>query len=136
MNKNRHAVTWMNKQKALGLCIVCPDKKLPDAALCEMHYFKRMAYHQLGQSKFWRKLKKKLKTQNYRCYLTGEILVLGLNASLDHIEPVSEFPELAHVIENVAWCTKIANRVKRNLSRGHFVRFCRAVVAFHDASDF
>jgi 5-methylcytosine-specific restriction endonuclease McrA len=49
----------------------------------------------LGSSKYWSRLRDKLVSQGYRCVYTGELLVLGVNDSLDHIYPASRFPERA-----------------------------------------
>lgn len=68
-------------------------------------------------------------TQSGRCAMTGERLVEGVNASLDHIRATSAGGSLSS--ENVRWVTLIVNHAKRHYSDADFIAMCRAVVRVH-----
>lgn len=61
------------------------------------------------------------------CALTGDPLVEGVNASLDHIIPISAGGSLG--VENVRWVTLIVNHAKRHYADADFVTMCRKVAA-------
>ncbi len=56
------------------------------------------------------------------CALTGETLVMGDNASIDHKIPISRGG--SSDIKNLQWVTKIANGVKTDLTPEELISFC------------
>ena len=72
----------------------------------------------------WEDLEALAKKQDYICPLTGDKLKAGVNMSLDHIKPVSRFPELKTKITNLQWITKWANNAKMNYDLEDFVANC------------
>ena len=60
------------------------------------------------------------------CSVTGERLIPGFNASLDHIMPVSKGGSSAR--SNLRWVTSTINHMKWDLTDEEFVRMCRVVV--------
>jgi hypothetical protein len=121
---NRH---WMAKQKASGLCIFCKNAKLPDSDLCERHYFIRTAINCLQNSKMAENLQMLWHLQKGRCYLTGRKLVLGVNASVDHIKPRAKGGKVTS-IQNVRWCDKGVNLLKRDFTLDELLRLCKEIL--------
>jgi 5-methylcytosine-specific restriction endonuclease McrA len=73
----------------------------------------------------------KLKAQNYRCAYTGEMIVLGVNDSLDHIMPISRFPHLRSDPNNVEWVTRRVNCLKWDSTPEEFLKTARLVVEYN-----
>ena len=72
-------------------------------------------------------LLKKLKLQKHQCAYTGRKLVAGVNLSLDHILPKSEFP---HMKDNLVWVDLSVNVAKSNLLPKDFLSMCEDVVVY------
>lgn len=68
--------------------------------------------------------------QRGRCALTGDILVPGNGASLDHIVPRSRGG--GNDISNLRWVTSDANTAKGALSDEAFLAMCRRIVSHAD----
>ena len=86
-----------------------------------------IAFKRLGTAKLALAIWGKLRAQRYACPYTGDRLIPGVNASLDHIKPVSLYPELARSIDNVEWVTLDVNLAKRTLDSEQFIALCRRV---------
>jgi hypothetical protein len=71
--------------------------------------------------------------QGGRCAMTGDELVPGVNASLDHIGPVQRGG--TSDIENLRWVTLQVNHAKRDFSDAAFVTMCRKIVARRGPAD-
>jgi 5-methylcytosine-specific restriction endonuclease McrA len=63
--------------------------------------------------------------QEGRCVYTGERLIPGRNASIDHVQPRSRGGRDA--VANVQWVTKLVNHSKTTMTHEEFVAFCHAV---------
>lgn len=61
------------------------------------------------------------------CALTGETLIPGVNASLDHVVPVKRGGTAD--ITNVRWVTIIVNQAKRDFGDPDFFDMCRKIAA-------
>jgi len=84
-----------NSRSENGICLVCNDKVIDcNYSLCEKHFLKYVSYRHLGTKTEWLFLKELLKKQNYKCKYSGIDLILGKNASIDHIKSRSKYPEL------------------------------------------
>lgn len=121
---------------AAALCVRCGKESelrslRADAKqrLCEKCYLMHFASHNLGNSKHWEALKAKLVSQNFKCAYTGIKLVLGVNASVDHILPVSRFPESKHDLDNVEWVDLKVNQMKRDSTRTEFLQLVASIAA-------
>jgi len=112
-----------------GVCIrfSCPHKVHEESTLCPDHFYKTVALNTLKDRVLWRDLEHLAKKQDYICPLTGDKLIAGVNMSLDHIKPVSRFPELQTKLTNLQWITKWANTAKNNLDLEEFVANCLKV---------
>ncbi|MCX6748696.1 MAG: hypothetical protein NT076_03755 [Candidatus Pacearchaeota archaeon] len=130
--KRAHDRKYMNNQKEKGLCIFCKNKNLPDSRLCESHFFKSKATAILRDRKKWEELKDLFYAQNKKCFITGKELVLGINASLDHLEPISKSPELASDVSNVRWVDREINLMKRDTPILEFIETCHLISKRHE----
>jgi len=112
-----------------GLCTACGKNpflncfknKAIKHKLCEKDYLKLKAIRGLNNINLWVDLLTKLKEQNHKCYYTGEVIVLGVNDSIDHILPVSRFPEKAGDIKNIVWVSRKVNWMKDNNTHREFI---------------
>jgi len=108
------------------MCPTCSSGvPLPELAhlrwpLCEKCYFGRLARSRLGGSDKGPAIKRKLEDQSYRCAYSGIQLVLGSNATLDHILPVSSHPELRNDLDNIEWVDKHVNEMKWSMTPDEF----------------
>lgn len=124
----------VDRRKAARLCVVCGSRPLPSlrekgrVPYCERCYMRKTAGQNLRNTKLWLVLRDKLLSQRFRCAYTGEVLVLGVNDSVDHILPRSRFPEIAREMSNVEWVTRRVNEMKKNLTRDEFLDLLRGIV--------
>ena len=133
MNRqNKYNKKWMDKQKSNGLCIFCKNKSLDHSNLCERHWFLSIANMTLGNRGMANDIRELFYAQDCKCYLTGEELILGKNASLDHFIPRSKNMNLVGDIRNLGWCTKDINRLKNNFEINEFINMCKRVVEFNE----
>ena len=116
-----------------GFCMRCgklpplksnASKKRP---FCEDCYIKNLSGTTLKTPKHWKLLKEKLKEQAYVCVYSGKPLVLGENASLDHIFPVSRFPEKISEPTNIQWVDLKVNHIKRDLTHEEFMNLIESI---------
>lgn len=144
-NKRKSGYTKANRQKAnetrrlyelnnksIGKCQRCASSRLPNSNnFCERHYLSDLAYKSLGSKSNWEFIKKLLESQNYKCAYTGIPLVLGVNASIDHIKSIKHNPNLKHDPNNICWADIEINRMKREHSEERFIELCSLVVTHH-----
>lgn len=133
-NQTQWNKNWMNKQKFKGLCIFCNIESLEYSNLCEKHFFLSLASSTLGDRTKAEDLKHLFHLQDKKCYLTGEKLILGLNASIDHIISQSKRPDLKNNMKNVKWCSKKVNEIKRDLSYKEFIELCKKIISHSEMS--
>lgn len=131
-NTKRHKLNCQSrysKHKELGLCVVCTKPSLENSCLCEFHYIKSVARNNLDiySGDICRILIDKLDSQGRICPYTGRNIILGKNSSLDHIKPVSLFPDLKNDIDNLEWVDKNVNFAKHTMSGDEFRAFCDEV---------
>ena len=111
-----------------GLCIQCHKEKtyatLDSCLTCNM---KAKAYIHLKDRSRYEELIEKLESQLYLCPYTGEQLIIGVNASVDHIYPKKRFPELAHDINNLEWVHSRINNMKHDFTKDEFLAMVRNI---------
>jgi len=114
-----------------GLCNTygCKTKAFMGGRLCAKHFYKNTSANRLGHGGFAKELEVLAEKQNYICSITGDKLVPTVNMSLDHIKPVSKYPEVKGDINNVQWVTKWANAAKWDLSINELISQCEKVIA-------
>jgi hypothetical protein len=71
--------------------------------------------------------------QDGRCAYTGERLVPGRTASIDHVQPRSR--DGKDCVSNLQWVTKAINRMKSDLDHHEFLDTCRLIAARFPPSD-
>lgn len=95
--------------------------------ICQTCYLKRSASSALGSSSYWMLLLDKLNRQKWKCAYTGIPLSLRENASVDHILPVSRFPQYRHNINNVEWVDWRVNHMKLSMTKDEFISFSKQI---------
>jgi len=115
------------RNKKNKVCYECGKHKLENSVYCETHYYKMISGANMKTVKYWRELKAKFEQQNERCYYTGDKLILGINASIDHVIPRSSKNKNVYTIDNLVWCTREVNLAKRHTSVENFMELCRKV---------
>jgi hypothetical protein len=119
---------YLAESKGLCLRYGCQFRSNKGGNLCAMHFYKAIATA-MKRPAMWSELEKLAEKQDYICSLTGDKLLAGVNMSLDHIRPVSKYPELTGDIRNMQWVTKWANFSKHDLTVDEFAANCLKVVS-------
>jgi len=135
--ENRAALTKQKRERYHsrrnnGTCGHCDCPIFGKTMMCEKHFFMGKANDRIGDSSRWEEIQKLFYSQNQRCYLTGRLLVPGINASLDHIKPQSKNPELYNKIENIRWCDIDVNKAKNKLSNEELFKLCEDVLRYKE----
>lgn len=118
--RNKSAKKSREKRVEKGLCKQCTNKAIPCKKVCEYHWLRDMARRHLGSESKWKLLQDLFEKQNGLCVYTKEPLVMGVNASIDHILPLSSNPQTYHDINNLQWVLYDVNLMKRDLSEEKF----------------
>lgn len=92
---------------------------------CARCHFRRLARRHTDGQAAWVHLRDRWVAQGGRCAYTGEPLVLGGNASVDHRQPRTRGGTGAPA--NLQWVTCRVNDVKRDLTHAEFVALCTQV---------
>lgn len=117
--QNNYVKKRRRSLKSKGLCESCGKNKATDNHLCETCWFKKLANKWLGDSSKWFLLQQKFESQNCSCPYTGIKLILGKNASIDHIKPRCKGGE--NEISNLQWVHIWINLMKFDLSHEEFI---------------
>lgn len=115
------------ERKKNGQCRQCNAKRMSTSSYCLYHYLKRIATKTAHDPTLGPALYKKFLDQHKQCYYTGIPLVLGDNASLDHVHCQSRHSQWINEIDNLVWTSKQLNTAKTNLDLGEFLRLCELV---------
>jgi hypothetical protein len=124
------------RRNVQGVCAECGLPSLPPFTrnegycLCEVCYLQKVSRIRLRTRKHWTVLRQKLIEQEYRCAYTGELLILGVNDSLEHICPAQRYPELARDPMNTEWVTREVNEMKRDRTPDEFLTLIRRILAY------
>lgn len=98
------------------------------------HWFKNVGVpHGLGSKRGIEILRSLWDEQRGRCAVTGEVLVPGSTASIDHIIPKSRGGSSDG--SNLRWVLLRVNQIKWDMTHDEFVDVCRAVVRAQDRRD-
>lgn len=121
---------WTKNNLELGLCSKCKSTRLLNSnSFCEKHFYQDISHKALGTKKKWEFVKQIYINQQGKCKYTHKDLILGLNASIDHIKPIAKFPELKYEETNLQWVDLTINRMKRDLLEEEFINICKIIVA-------
>lgn len=121
-------------RKLSGVCTSCGSERLIGWQLCEKHHYVAIARDRMGIPTVaaGERLRIKLIEQDYKCPYTGTQLIPGKNMELDHILPVSRFPDLRADFDNVEWILADVNHAKSSQTKDEFLALCRSVVRRSD----
>lgn len=117
-------------------CHSCSNKALSTTRYCLRCWIKDCVRKTLGVKQKDEKerltdlLYQKLKKQNHRCVYTGRVLIAGVNLSLDHILPKSQFANLNTNLDNLVWVDLSVNVAKNKLLPKDFLSMCEDVVVY------
>jgi len=129
--KNRDRINTKRADRAVkNLCLQCGDIKEGPSTLCDKHILIFAAKNNLGHSNKWRELETLFQKQNGICPYSEEVLILGDNASVDHIIPKSKGG--LDVIENLQWVTWDVNRAKGDMLHDDFEKFYLRLAKVHE----
>jgi len=127
------SVTRANKRDTKlinsGLCTSCGSESYMDCyqnrktrtKSCQTCYLKMSSCVHLGTVHRWNELLDLLIKQNFKCPYTGDVLILGVNDSIDHILPQDRHPERKQDINNMQWITRPMNNMKHKLLEHEFL---------------
>lgn len=118
------------RRKKDGVCYKCgAPVSYKSHNLCTVCLFKKYSDHATGVTKHWKFLQDLLSVQDYKCPYTGETIVFGLNASIDHIIPRTHknYPG-DNDLNNLCWTTQKTNLIKNNMDKSELILFCEAVI--------
>ena len=130
LKAKRNQDDWQRRQAERGYCICCVEKATA-GRYCLPHWFAMIgrARGLTGKNGGLTLIRRIWDEQGGICDVTGDHLVPGVNASLDHRIPVSRGGDCSR--ENLRWIVKMANYIKSDSSEEDLLTFCRKVVA-HD----
>lgn len=109
-----------------GTCHRCDRPVLEGTELCQWHWLQ-------GRNNVTDATPEDLlalfELQEGRCAYTKIELVMGANASIDHIVPRSRGG--ADLIDNVQWVDRQVNNAKNNMTHDEFIAMCKIIVDNH-----
>jgi len=109
-----------------GLCAKCSNPKLENSDSCLRCWMISIAYRRIKTGRLAYIIEELWEEQNGICALTGETLIPGVNASLDHIIPVSQGG--TDEKENLRWTLKTVNLFRCVESDQDFFALCLKVI--------
>ena len=119
------------KRIRAGRCGKCGKyKPAYTCRMCKYCILKEMARRHTGSSKNWYKLLELLKKQKYLCIYSGQRLIVGYNASVDHIIPKKSGGR--NEIKNLQWTTMSVNWMKHSLSEKRFLKLIKRIVDYKE----
>lgn len=128
---------------AEGVCVYCQNKLTDDpyrkfmrvgATRCSYCFFRAVAYDHFDNGERGEIIRRIFDLQRGRCAISGEPLILQLNASLDHRTPRGRGGDPGP--GNVWWVTRLANFAKTSMTPDEHVAFSELVVAYRHSSEY
>lgn len=116
-----------DERRAAGLCPKC-GAKATVGSLCLNDWFSNVSANHFGTRAYGEQLRDLWDEQEGRCAYTGEVLVPGENASLDHRVPVTRGG--SNDVSNVHWTSYRINRMKTDMTEDEFFAACKAVLTY------
>lgn len=111
-----------------NLCRYCGNSPLQKRKVCKIHWLYHKSSKHLGTSKYWKNLLEIFENQKRICPYSGESLILGINADIDHIIP--KYLGGKSDIENIQWVYSKINRLKSYFSEKEFLTLIEKVYKF------
>lgn len=114
-----------DKRRLENLCVGCGSTDLVSNVHCRECWFLDRASARAGGAKNLLPVLQLWEDQNGKCYYSGETLIPGNNASLDHQVPSSrgglDDPS------NLRWVSSNINMMKSNMSHDEFISMCEKI---------
>lgn len=127
LGRKQNRYRKLKKQK---ICTSCGKlSTIPNNTRCEDCWFKHIASKRTGSVDNWIILKNRIIQQNYLCYYTHRLLIIGKNASVDHIIPTSKGG--LNAMENVQWVDKKINTMKNDMNHEEFLNTIQLILSNH-----
>ena len=119
--------TWQKQVRAdrvlNNLCVDgCGQKTIGKSKYCLDCFCKAASRNAIGSNLLAKELKNKLIEQDFTCIYSGRKLVPGINASIDHITPVSK--NGLDNINNLQWIDTQINTMKTDMDHDDFLSTC------------
>jgi hypothetical protein len=125
--------SWKDRRasrRSKGLCGNCATGiAIPGITNCETCWWLQKSSQITGATSNVEAIKKLWDKQEGKCFYTGEQLIVGQNASLDHIIPKCKGG--LNTIDNLQWVLTSINAGKSDLTSEEFIRLCRLVTIKH-----
>ncbi len=115
---------FQKKNRSNGLC-ACGKVAITNSS-CEKCWFSRMAKNRTGSRSNAHLIKSIFEQQNGLCAYTGEKLIIGINASLDHKMPISKGGG-KYDKDNLQWVCLRINWMKTDFSHSEFLAMCLSI---------
>lgn len=117
------------KLRSNGLCMCGKPATVRDSVtVCEDCWFKEIARKRTKATRNWALIKELLIKQEYKCAYTGKPLVVGKNASLDHIMPSSKGG--SDKINNLQWVDIDINEMKNDFAHDDFLNTIKHILIY------
>jgi len=115
-----------SKRKNAKRCVACGDPGLVTTVHCKSCWFADRAGCRAGNRKNLQAIIDLWNQQNGKCFYTGQDLIPGVNASLDHQIPTSKGG--TDDPSNLKWVTNNINMMKSNMTHDEFILMCKVVL--------
>jgi hypothetical protein len=110
-----------------GFCLCGERLPLITKWECKNCWLGRKAYEHLGSRKRRKEIEDLFISQNYKCALTGDLLILGDGASIDHIIPPTK-GGMENDINNLQALTLDANHFKWTKTNQEVILLCKKIL--------
>jgi CRISPR/Cas system Type II protein with McrA/HNH and RuvC-like nuclease domain len=120
-----------DKRKKEGRCIECGGDNTGLCLTCPKCLVKKMSVRATGNINNYKMLLDIFKEQKGICPYSGDLMVIGINASIDHKVPTSKGGDNSRT--NLQWTTKISNTMKHNQSEDEMFYNMRKIIAYQDS---
>jgi len=130
-NSVQQSLQLRKRRKTNNLCRSCgksADIVRENSKICNICWFKDIARGNTGFSKNWKLIKDLLEKQDYKCAYTGKNLIIGENASIDHIIPRSKGG--SNEIQNLQWVDKDINEMKNDFTHDEFMNTIKIIIKY------
>lgn len=132
-DKEREHGYWVamtERRREAGVCLDCGSSEPLIGTgwpICLDCWFKGIARKRGGSRRNGPMIRAIFEEQQGRCAYTGELLVPGTNASLDHKLPMSRGGK--HEKVNLQWVTGRINSMKSDLTHEEFIALCGVIAS-------
>ena len=115
-----------DKRRANNECVRCESKDLVTNIHCKECWFLDKGSVRAGGILGEEIIKRLWDEQEGRCFYSGEVLVPGKNASIDHQIPRSKGG--SNEISNLKWVSRTINMMKNDMDHDEFLLMCKKIV--------